>query len=774
MSKKPMQDGFGASPRRLEDARFLKGVGAFIDDLKRPASLFAAIVRSQHAHARIVKIDSDAAQRVVGFVRCVTAADIGEMIPIPVRIGANPSLTPYLQRPLASDIVRYVGEPIAIVLAETRLGAEDAGDLVEIDYEPLTVIADAKAAEAAGKIVARWDVALGDVDASFASADLVVRERFTVGRQTAVPMEPRGLLAEFDPGRRILTMWGPTKVPYFNRGVLSAMLRLPEAQIHFIEPDVGGGFGARGEFYPEDFLLPFAAIATGRPVKWIETRREHFLSINHSRGQEWEVAIAARKDGTLLGIDAAVRQDMGAYVRTHGTVVPALSAAHLTGPYIVPNYRCAITCVQTNRTPTATMRGPGLFECNVVRERTIDMIAHELRIAPEEIRRRNFVPHEKMPYAVGTDIYGSRTLLDSGNFLRMFDKTLESSRSGAASPAVSPDHLTGFGMAAIVEPSGWGPFESARVEVDPAGTVRVYTGATSQGQGQETTLAQICREILKVPLKDITVVHGDTRLMRFGIGTYASRAAVMAGNAVFKSAKIVKERALDLASQYLEASLEDLELEDGQVRIVGAPHRFVTLGELARVAAPGARHPHVRRPQNDQEGLSALAYFDVTDETCAFSLHTAHVTVDLATGEVTVDRYLVGADVGRAINPMIVEAQIVGGAVQGISGALREQLVYDQEGQLLTATFMDYSLPRAGDFARVNAIVLEDEPALSNPLGLKGIGESGTSGAGAAIANAVADALRPLGVRITDLPLTAEHLWHAIREAKKAASTKAA
>lgn len=773
MSEKPMQDGFGASPRRLEDARFLKGVGSFIDDVKRPASLFAAIVRSEHAHARIVKVNSDVAKRVAGFVRCITAADVGEVAPIPIRIGANPSLAQHLQRPLASDTARYVGEPIAVVLAETRIGAEDVAELVEVDYEPLTTIGDAKAAEAAGKIVGRWDVGFGNVDASFAEADLIVRERFTVSRQTAVPMEPRGLLAEFDPGRRILTMWGPTKVPYFNRSVLSAMLRLPEAQIHFIEPDVGGGFGARGEFYPEDFLIPFAAIATGRPVKWIETRREHFLSINHSRGQEWEVAVAARKDGTFIGIDAAVRQDMGAYVRTHGTVVPVLSAAHLTGPYIVPNYRCSITCVQTNRTPTATMRGPGVFECNVVRERAIDMIAHELRMTPEDVRRRNFVPHEKMPFAVGTDIYGARTLLDSGNFLRMFNRTLESSRSAAPASVASTDHLTGFGMAAIVEPSGWGPFESARVEVDPAGTIRVYTGATSQGQGQETTLAQLCREILKVPLKDITVVHGDTRLMRFGVGTYASRAAVMAGNAVFKASTIVKERALDLASQYLEASPEDLELEDGRVRIVGAPHRFVTLGELARVAAPGARHPHVRRPQSDQEGLSALAYFDVSDETCAFSLHTAHVTVDLATGVVTVDRYLVGADVGRAINPMIVEAQIVGGAVQGISGALREQLVYDQEGQLLTATFMDYSLPRAGDFPRVDAIVIEDEPALSNPLGLKGIGESGTSGAGAAIANAVADALRPLGVRITDLPLTAERVWMAIREARNSAATKA-
>lgn len=766
MSEKRVQDGMGASPKRLEDGRFLKGLGSYVDDLSRPGMLFASLVRSPHAHARIVKIDSSAAAQSERVVRCLTAADIGPMIPIPVRIGANPSFAPHLQRPLASDVVRYVGEPVAVVLAETRRAAEDAADLVEVEYEPLSAIADAQAARAAGNVVARWDVGFGDVQSAFAKADCVVRDRFTVSRQTAVPIEPRGLVAEFDSGRRVLTMWGPTKVPYFNRGVLSAMLGLPESQIHFIEPDVGGGFGARGEFYPEDFLVPFAAIATGRPVKWIETRREHFLAINHSRGQSWEIAIAARRDGILLGIDAAVLHDQGAYIRTHGTVVPALSAAHLTGPYRITNYRCAITCVTTHRTPTATMRGPGLFECNLVRERVLDRIATELGIEPAELRRRNLIPHDKMPYEVGTHIYGNRTLLDSGDFVRMFDKTLDFAKTETGGVAASPDRLTGFGIAAIVEPSGWGPFESARVEVDPAGTVRVYTGATSQGQGQETTLAQICREVLQVPLDNISVVHGDTQLMRFGVGTYASRAAVTAGNAVFKAARIVHERALDLASQYLEASPADLVLEEGAVHVAGFPHRFVTLGQLAKLAAPGVRHPNIRRPPTAQEGLSALAYFDVNDETCSFSVHTAQVTVDLATGQVTVDRYVVAADAGRAINPMIVEAQLVGGAVQGISGALREELLYDATGQLLTATLMDYSLPQASDFPRVDALVLEDEPA-PNPLGVKGVGEGGTSGAGAAIANAVADALRPLGVRVTDLPLTPERIWRAIQAAEK-------
>lgn len=760
-----MKDGIGSRAKRREDPRFLTGSGAYIDDLIEFGMLYAAIVRSPHAHARILSIDASAAAGLAGFARCITAADVGTMTPIPVRIGPDPSFAPHLQRPLATDVARYVGEPVAIVLADTPRGAEDAAELIQVDYEPLTPVIDAMAAQSSGKIVAHWTVGFGDTDSAFKTADCIVRERFTVHRQTALPLEPRGLLAKFDAGRRMLTMWGPTKVPYFNRAVLSSMIGLPESQIHFIEPDVGGGFGARGEFYPEDFLVPFAAMATGRPVKWIETRREHFLSINHSRGQTWEIALAGRRDGTLIGMDATVLQDLGAYMRTHGTVVPTLSAAHLPGPYRLASYRCAVTCVTTNRTPMATMRGPGLFECNLARERALDTLAHELGLDPREIRRRNLVTIDQMPYDAGTEIAGMRTLYDSGDFIKVFNDTLEFADPGpAASSDRSAKRLSGFGMATIAEPSGWGPFESARVEVDTSGTIRVYTGATSQGQGQETTLAQVCGEILDVPIEDISVVHGDTRLMRFGVGTYASRAAVTAGSAVFKAAWIVRERALDLASKHLEASPEDLVLEGGSVRIVGVPHRSVTLGQLARMAMPGPRH--AGRGDTTEEGLSALAYFEVSDETCGFSVHTAQVTIDTETGEVWVDRYVVAADVGRAINPMIVEGQLIGGAVQGISGALREELVYDASGQLLTGTLMDYSLPTAQDVGRIDAIVVEGIPAPSNPLGVKGVGEAGMSGAGAAIANAVADALRSLGVQITELPLTRERIWRAIAEAK--------
>ena len=369
-----------------------------------------------------------------------------------------------------------------------------------------------------------------------------------------------------------------------------------------------------------------------------------------------------------------------------------------------------------------------------------------------------------MPYNVGTNIFGHPTVLHSADFERMLDKVLNFAGGQQCSTPV-PGYLTGSGIAAMVEPTGLGPYESARVEVDPTGAIRVCTGATSQGQSQETTLAQICGEVLQVPLAQITVIHGDTQVMRFGVGTFASRTAVMAGNAVYKAAKIVYERALDLASEYLEVAPVDLEYKNGRFHITGVSERSVTIGELASLAAPGWPRPNIRRSEATQDGLSATAYFETLGDTCSFSVHTAQVTVTLATGEVTVDRYIVAADAGRAINPMVVEGQLVGGAVQGISGALYEHLAYDDHGQLLSGSLMDYALPRANDFKHIDSLVLEDEPA-PNPLGVKGVGEGGTSGAGAAIANAVADALRQLGVRVIDLPLTPERVWQMVQDAK--------
>jgi aerobic carbon-monoxide dehydrogenase large subunit len=761
----------GARVKRREDGRLLAGRGMYVDDVVRPHMLHAVLVRSPHAHAAIRGVDASDAARVPGFVRCFVAADFGPLKPIPVRMGPQDVFTPYLQQPIAATVARYAGEPVAVVLATSRYAAEDAAEAVRVEFEPLPAVAsadaaletDAPGAHPSGNIVTRWEVALGDVAAGFREADAVVRERFTIHRQTAVPMETRGLVAEFDAGRRELTVWGPTKVPYFNRAVLSAMLGLGEGQIFFIEGDVGGGFGARGEFYPEDFLIPYAAIATGRPVKWIETRREHFLTINHSRGETIDLAVAGRRDGTLLAIDAALVHDLGAYVRTHGTIVPSLTAAHLPGPYRLPHYRCTVTCVTTNRTPMATMRGPGLFEPNFARERALDMLAAHLGVDAADIRRRNLVPADCIPYHVGTSVGPIKTLYDSGDFPAMFEQAMAASRTDG--PRATPAGcLRGFGIAAIAEPSGFGPFESARVEVDTDGAVRIYTGATSQGQGQETTLAQVCSEVLGAPIEAITVTHGDTRLMKYGVGTFASRAAVTAGSAVYRAAERVRARALRIAARHLESSSDDLVVTDGRVHVSGFPDRFITLGEIARKTTPSARGPEA--PVDAGEGLTETAYFHVTEETTGFAVHTAEVSVDPETGVVHVGRYVVAADAGRALNPTIVEAQLVGGAVQGISGALYEELAHDETGQLLTGTLMDYSLPTAESTCHaVESIVFESHTP-SNPLGVKGVGEGGISGSGAAVANAVADALRALGVRIAELPLTPARVRRAIERAR--------
>lgn len=769
----------GARIRRKEDYRLLTGQGEYVDDVVLPRMLYAVIVRSTHAHARIRRIDSTKALKLAGVVMCVASGDLPDLRPIPVRMGATPAFTPYLQYPLARERVRYVGEPVAVVLAESRYLAEDARALVEVEYDPLPAAMDAELATRTdaprlyetGNSAAEWVVQVGEIERTLKDADFLLRERFKIQRHTAVPVETRGLVAEYHAGRGTLRVWGPTKVPYFNRAVLAAMLELGEEQVHFIEPDVGGSFGVRGEFYPEDFLIPYLSIRAGRPVKWIEDRREHFQAINHSREQVWDLTVAVSRTGMLLGIDARLVNDMGAYLRTHGTLVPAVAASHLPGPYRIPHYRCKVSCVMTNKTPTGTIRGPGLFEGNFVRERALDLVARELGLDPAEIRRRNLLVPEDMPYAVGTDIGGIPTVYDSGNFPRVFDEALVAAgyQASRLEAGASDGFLTGVGIAAMVEPTGFGPFEGARVAVDGRGKVYVYTGATSQGQGQETTLAQICSDVLGVEIDDIVVRHGDTTLLRFGVGTYASRTTVMAGSAVYQASLRVKEKALRLAAQRLEAAPADLILVNGHVHVVGAPARAMSLSELAQMASPLGLG--IRQEGDETEelaGLSATAYFRYSghwEATSVFTVHLATVAVDCETGAVTVVRYLVAADVGRAINPMLVEGQLAGGVIQGLGGALKEELVYEPSGQLLTTTLMDYGLPTASEAPPIHTVIMEEAVAPSNPLGVKGIGEVGTSGAGAAIANAVADALRPLGVRITELPLTSQRvltkLWAA-------------
>jgi CO/xanthine dehydrogenase Mo-binding subunit len=733
--------------------------------------LHAAVLRSPHGHARLLRVDTRRARALPGVADVITFADLaGHPRPIPMRMAARDAFGPYLQRPLAGEVVRYAGEPVAVVLAESAYVAEDACELIEVEYEPLPAVVDPERAmqadsprvHAGGNVADDWPITVGDVDAAFRGAAHVLRERFRVHRHTGVPIETRGLLAEHDRGRGELTVWGQTKVPYFNRRVLAELLAMPEDRIRFVEPDVGGGFGVRGEFYPEDFLIPFLAIRSGRPVRWIEDRREHFLSTNHSREQVWDVAVAARADGTLLGFDVRLITDMGAYIRTHGALVAENSAAQFLGPYRVPSYRCRIACVVTNKTPLGTVRAPTVYGSAFARERTLDLLAGRLGVDPVELRARNLVREDELPYAVGTTNSGTPIVYEHGDFPGMLRRALvalgwsELRRRVAAHNAGDPEVRLGAGLICMSELSRFGPFETARVEVTPAGRVRVYTGATSLGQGHETTLAQVCGDALGVPFDAISVYHGDTAHLPYGVGTYASRFGVAAA-AVHDAALAVKAKALRVAAVLLEAAPADLVLEDGRVSVVGMPARSCSMHDVVQALSPfarsGPRTEALAAALDGETTLEATRHVKVQQAAVSFGVHAALVAVDTRTGVVSPRRYLLACDVGRAVNPTIVTGQLVGGIVQGLGGALYEELAYAENGQLLTTTLMDYLLPAATECPPIDVTAYEEQAAAPGVSGVHGVGEAGTAGAAAVMASAVADALGEKARAVRDVLL---------------------
>jgi carbon-monoxide dehydrogenase large subunit/6-hydroxypseudooxynicotine dehydrogenase subunit gamma len=751
----------GRPIKRLEDPRLLVGGGRFVDDLARPGMVHAVILRSPHAHARVRRVDGRRALAQPGVLACLTGADLAGVPTIRIRHGSKPAHAAYLQPPLAGDRVRYAGEPVAVVVASDRAAAVDARELVEVEYEVLPALVDPEVAEhpaaprlfPEGNVADSWTTTLGDVEAALAGAACVVRERFTLGRQTAAPMETRGLLAEWDADAARLTMWGTTKMPYFNRQTLGLMLGLEEAQIHFVETDVGGGFGARGEFYPEDFLVPCLARRLGRPVKWIEERHEHFLAINHSREQRWSVVAGADEQGRLLALDATLVNVFGGYLRTHGIWVASLTAAYLPGPYQWPSYRCHVSCVMTNKTPTGTVRAPGFYEGTVVRERILDLLAARLGLDPAEIRRRNLARPHQAPYTVNTvaaAVIGREADFAGEDFGAIFEHALKVGQYEARRAAcrernaAGGDVKFGVGLAAVVETSGTGPFESARVMLTPEGTIVLAAGATSVGQGLPTTLAQICAEVLQISPAEIAVHLGDTHWMPHGVGSNASRSAVMAGNAVHHASTRLREQIVAVAAAHFEASPADVILEDGAAFVRGVPQRRYTLREVAALAG-GPLEAEWRH-----ETARAIG---------SLGVHLAVVGVDLTTGEVRPETHVVLCDVGRAINPTIVHGQLVGAVIHGLGQATMEELVYDPSGQLLSGTFMDYALPVAHRVPSVE-VLIHEAPAPSNALGVKGAGEAGTSGAGAAIANAVASAVGAAAAR--QLPLTAPRVKRAL------------
>ena len=764
----------GASIGRREDFRLLPGEATFVDDVKLPGTLHASVLRSPQAHARIRAIDASKALSRAGVVSILEFKNIASVAkPIPIRIYALAGLDRYLQLPLARHKVRYVGDPLALVIAETPYLAEDALEEIDVSYEPLPVVVGVREAlrdevliheENKTNLASQYKVSVGNVDEAFRVAEYQRREEFKTQRLTGNPLETRGILASYDSARDELTVWGPTKVAHFNRGLLATLLNFPEHKIHFIEPDVGGGFGVRGEFYPEDFLIPYAAMQLKRPVKWIEDRREHLLTANHSREILCDVEIAARRDGTFLGLRAQVFGDMGAYIRTHGGVVPAHVADLLPTPYRMPNYECSVHFVMTNKAGTGTLRAPGRYESCFIMERLVDLVARDLGLSPIEIREKNLITPEEIPYTVGnTQPENKTTILDSGNCPRALSQAL------AAFGYEKLKHLEGhddqgkyhgIGIASFVKNTGRGPHESARVLVSDKGTVEVYLGIASLGQGHKTVMAQVCADTLGVPIEEVTVYLGNTDYLPTGGGTYASRATVMGGNAIYLGAQELKQNILRIAAQQLETKPDELELTDGQIHLTADNARsesLMSLQDVVRVAR--AKNLYDKDPFR----LDVMAHFSSLRHTFTYGAHVAHVKVDAETGQVEVVRYLALEDVGRCVNPLLVRGQVIGAVAQGIGATLLEDLTYSEDGQLLTTTLKDYLLPTSRDIPAIECVVTEESPSSLNPLGVKGVGEGGIVPTGAVLANAVASALAPLGIKIVELPLSPDRVRACIR-----------
>ena len=768
---------FGVRVERREDLPLLTGQGSYTDDLKRPGMLHAAVLRSPHAHAKIRSIDVSAARALAGVAAVFTHADLGaagKEIPL---LQPNPLLVARTQLLLAHDIVRYVGEPVAFVVGDDRYVTEDALELIEVAYEPLAVAADAEGAledgaplvypEIANNLASRFTLGFGDATEVFGRADLVLRQRFKTHRGAGQAMECRVVLAEYDRRANRITMWSATQAPHLIGRLASQMLGMEEWQVRVIAPhDVGGGFGPKAIFYPEEGLVPFAARALGRPVKWTEDRHEHFLSTNQERDQYHDAEMALTREGKVLGFRDTVVFDTGAYV-PWGIVEPWITATTIPGPYKLSAFQVDMQVVYTHKVPVTPVRGAGRPQAVFVMERMMDLAARELQLDPAEIRQRNFIQPEEMPYPMGL-VYrdGAQVTYDSGDYPACLRKSQDligyDQFRREQSRARFEGRYIGVGIGAYVEGTGLGPYEGAIVQIESSGKVLVTTGATPQGQGHVTTMAQIAAHELGIDVDDITVITGDTGAIPFGIGTFASRIAVNAGNSIALAAREVREKALAIAANLLEANKDDLELAQGSVFVRGAPARSISLGALALTAA-GAR-PGYTLPPGVQPGLQATHYFSPSQAAYASGAHVITVEVDVRTGDVKILDYAVAHDCGRMINPMIVEGQVQGGVAHGIGNSFYEELIYDNNGQLLTASFMDYLLPTAKEVPTAKIAHMEVVCPL-NPLGVKGVGEGGTIPSAAAFAGAVEDALAPFNVTVKEVPLSPEKVRKLLREA---------
>jgi len=754
----------GQRVRRREDERLLLGHGRYVSDVPLESALHVAIVRSPHAHAAIERIELDDARRLPGVAGAYRLADLPELrgaLPPP----AVPAVTvkPYRQSALADGLVRFAGEPVAAVVGTDAYAAADGAAAVRVDYAPLPAVTDpTRAADGSGALVhADWGdnvaatvaLATGDLDEARRRAHVVVTRRIRCGRLTALPMEPRAVAARWDAATGSLHVWSSTQMPYAVRQRIAEALALPADAVRVTAPDVGGGFGTKGPVYPEELVVAALARRLGRPVRWTDTRQESFVSTTHAGDQLHDVTLALAADGEILALADDFLIDAGAYL-PRGAVVASVTATHLVGLYHVPVFHCRGRVVVTHKVPCAPYRGAGRTQAVFVGERILDIAARELGLDPVAVRRRNLVRADQMPYQRSIPYRdGAPMVHDSGDYPRLLETALE--RVGHAAfrarqaAARREGRRIGLGVAAYNEATGIGPHEGARVAVDETGRVRVTVGAPSQGQGHETVLAQVCAERLGVPLASIDVGAGDTARFPTSLGTYASRIAVLVGNAVALAADAVRERVARLAARALECDAADVAMTDGRVHVKGVPDRGLSLADV--VALGG--HPDAVR-EFGEPGVAATRFFSPESVTWAAGVHVAVVEVDRGTGRVEVLQYCAVHDAGHEINPLIVEGQTHGGAVQGIGAALSEAIVYDAAGQPLTASLMEYGIPRADAVPPID-VASADSPSPLNPLHVKGTGEGSAVPGPAAIANAVADAL---GVELTECPVRAEAL----------------
>ena len=764
----------GARTKRKEDPRLIRGMSTYVDDVKLHGMLHVAIVRSPHAHAQLKGIDAAAALKLPGVVAVFTAQDVQD------KVGSVPCAAqiPDLKIPkhpvLAIGKVRYVGESVAAVVAQDRYIAADAANLIEVDYEPLPAVVDPLEALEPGSTIIheewkdnvafRTESAAGDMEKAFKSAEVpIIKQRMLNQRLIPVAMETRGVVAQYQRGDNFLTLWSSSQIPHLLRTQVAVMLNLPENHVRVIVPEVGGAFGSKLNVYREEALLGFLAMKLGRPVKWIEGRRENFLTTIHGRDQIDDVEIAVKKDGTILGLKLRIVADLGAYHQLLTPLIPGLTGAMIAGCYRFPNVSIETIGVFTNKMATDAYRGAGRPEATYLIERVMDLVAAELKLDPVDVRLRNFVPSNQFPYNTPTGL-----TYDSANYEACFQKALDivnykQLREEQVKLRAQGKYL-GIGISTYVEICAMGPssgmpaggWESATVRVEPTGKVTILTGCSPHGQGQETTFSQIAADELGVDFDDIIVQHGDTGTVQYGIGTFGSRATAVGGTAVYMALQKLKEKMGKLAAHLLKTD-PNFTLEGGRVVSKADASKALSFFDLAQSAY------HAKSiPSGFEPGLEATAFFEPSNYTFPFGAHIAVVEVDPETGEIQFKRYVGVDDCGRIINPLTVHGQVHGGIAQGLGQALLEEAVYDESGQLITGTLMDYAIPKATDLPWFELDKTET-PSPVNPLGVKGVGEAGTIGSTPAIVNAVVDALAPFGVRHIDMPLRSEKVWKAIQ-----------